>query len=292
MKLSTLLVIIVIAVVALILIMFPESRVLLKGFVRLFIKDRATTVEGAQAVFDQQIDELQEVRDKADEALRVASGKRSMEERKNKALKVRLKELEDACDALVKAGNIEAASTKSEERTDTLTEIKNSDLRLKAYVEGENAARESFNMAERNLKISKRKAKETIENMKTKQVMKEVYDQIDENRANSSTDKLVDAIMEKNQNLDEVVEGSRVVHNSKLSTRSAKADEAAQKAQGDAYLESLKKKYKSKGFAAGCSREVIEQGAQQLGWDLEKLLELTLQAMAECEDEIAAQMAR
>ena len=47
MKLSTLLVIIVIAVVALILIMFPESRVLLKGFVRLFIKDRATTVEGA-----------------------------------------------------------------------------------------------------------------------------------------------------------------------------------------------------------------------------------------------------
>lgn len=243
MKLFTLLVIIVIAVVALILIMFPESRVLLKGLVRLFIKDRATTVEGAQAVFDQQIDELQEVRDKADEALRVASGKRSMEERKNKALKVRLKELEDACDALVKAGNIEAASTKSEERTDTLTEIKNSDLRLKAYVEGENAARESFNMAERNLKNSKRKAKETIENMKTKQVMKEVYDQIDENRANSGTDKLVDAIMEKNQNLDEVVEGSRVVHNSKLSTRSAKADEAAQKAQGDAYLESLKKKY-------------------------------------------------
>lgn len=243
MKLSTLLVIIVIAVVALILIMFPESRVLLKGFVRLFIKDKATTVEGAQAVFDQQIDELQEVCDKADEALRVASGKRSMEERKNKALKVRLKELEDACDALVKAGNIEAASTKSEERTDTLTEIKNSDLRLKAYIEGENAARESFNMAERNLKNSKRKAKETIENMKTKQVMKEVYDQIDENRANSSTDKLVDAIMEKNQNLDEVVEGSRVVHNSKLSTRSAKADESAQKAQGDAYLESLKKKY-------------------------------------------------
>ena len=79
MKLSTLLVIIVVAVIALILIMFPESRVLLKGFVRLFIKDRATTVEGAQAVFDQQIDELQDVRDKADEALRVASGKRSME---------------------------------------------------------------------------------------------------------------------------------------------------------------------------------------------------------------------
>ena len=49
-------------------------------------------------------------------------------------------------------------------------------------------------------------------------------------------------------------------------------------------LKSLKKKYKSKGFAAGCSREVIERGADQLGWELDKLLEMTLQAMAATED--------
>lgn len=61
------------------------------------------------------------------------------------------------------------------------------------------------------------------------------------------------------------------------------------KSTKDMELKSLKKKYKSKGFAAGCSREVIERGADQLGWELEKLLTLTLQAMADCEDEIAAQ---
>ncbi|MDO4617224.1 MAG: hydrolase [Lachnospiraceae bacterium] len=54
----------------------------------------------------------------------------------------------------------------------------------------------------------------------------------------------------------------------------------------DMELKSLKKKYKSKNFAAGCSREVISRGADQLGWDLNKLMEMTLQAMAECEDEI------
>ena len=54
----------------------------------------------------------------------------------------------------------------------------------------------------------------------------------------------------------------------------------------DMELKSLKKKYKSKGFAAGCSREVIERGAGQLGWDLEKLLTMTLQAMAATEDTI------
>ena len=58
----------------------------------------------------------------------------------------------------------------------------------------------------------------------------------------------------------------------------------------DMERKSLKKKYKSKGFAAGCSREVIERGAEQLGWPLEKLLTMTLQAMADSEEEIQKQM--
>ena len=62
------------------------------------------------------------------------------------------------------------------------------------------------------------------------------------------------------------------------------------KSTKDMELKSLKKKYKSKGFAAGCSREVIERGAEQLGWDLEKLLTMTLQAMADTEDTIQAEV--
>ena len=58
------------------------------------------------------------------------------------------------------------------------------------------------------------------------------------------------------------------------------------KSTKDMELKSLKKKYKSKGFAAGCSREVIERGADQLGWELDKLLEMTLRAMAATEDTI------
>ena len=62
------------------------------------------------------------------------------------------------------------------------------------------------------------------------------------------------------------------------------------KSTKDMELKSLKKKYKIKGFAAGCSREVIERGAGQLGWDLEKLLTMTLQAMAATEDTIQAEV--
>ncbi|MGE4276795.1 MAG: hydrolase [Lawsonibacter sp.] len=51
------------------------------------------------------------------------------------------------------------------------------------------------------------------------------------------------------------------------------------KSVADMELKSLKKKFKDKKFAAGCSREVISAGAELLGWDLDKLLDLTLKAM-------------
>ena len=47
----------------------------------------------------------------------------------------------------------------------------------------------------------------------------------------------------------------------------------------DLQLKSLKKKFKDKKFAAGCSREVIERGADMLGWTLEELMEQTIAAM-------------
>ena len=64
------------------------------------------------------------------------------------------------------------------------------------------------------------------------------------------------------------------------------------KSTKDMELKSLKKKYKSKGFAAGCSREVIKSGAEMLGWDLDKLMQDTLQAMRPDEAAIAEAVAR
>ena len=58
----------------------------------------------------------------------------------------------------------------------------------------------------------------------------------------------------------------------------------------DMEVSSLKKKYKDKKFAAGCSREVIARGAEQLGWPLEELMEKTILAMRSCEDDVAAMM--
>lgn len=58
----------------------------------------------------------------------------------------------------------------------------------------------------------------------------------------------------------------------------------------DMELSSLKKKFKDKRFAAGCSRDIIRTGAEQLGWELDRLLDMTLSAMKATETEIEEQM--
>ena len=60
----------------------------------------------------------------------------------------------------------------------------------------------------------------------------------------------------------------------------------------DMELSSLKKKFKDKKFAAGCSRDVIQEGAQRLGWSLDELLEKTILAMRSCEAFVSAELER
>ncbi len=60
----------------------------------------------------------------------------------------------------------------------------------------------------------------------------------------------------------------------------------------DMEVSSLKKKFKDKKFAAGCSRDVIKDGAQRLGWSLDELMEKTILAMRSCEASVAEEQAR
>ena len=60
----------------------------------------------------------------------------------------------------------------------------------------------------------------------------------------------------------------------------------------DMELSSLKKKFKDKKFAAGCSREVIKQGADMLGWSLDEVLDKTIQAMRSCEASINEELTK
>lgn len=59
----------------------------------------------------------------------------------------------------------------------------------------------------------------------------------------------------------------------------------------DMELSSLKKKFKDKKFAAGCSRDIIKDGAERLGWTLDEVLDKTILAMRSCEVQVAKEQA-
>ncbi|MGN0464838.1 MAG: hydrolase [Lachnospiraceae bacterium] len=58
----------------------------------------------------------------------------------------------------------------------------------------------------------------------------------------------------------------------------------------DMEVRSLKKKFRDRKFAAGCSRDVIRNGAEELDWDLDELFEKTIMAMRSCEDKVKEEM--
>lgn len=243
MNLSTVIICAALFVFAMALVFFPEFRALLKGFTRVFIKDMATTPEGAEAIYSEKISQAQDAYNKADNAFKVAAGKLSTARKDMENIKLKLTKVESECESLVKNGKIELAQIKAEEREEILSDIKRYNELIKAYEAAENTAREAQEMCEKNLRKLKRESKEVVENMKVKKQLKEVYDDMDELKSTTGTDKMLEYVRDKNRDLNAVVEGSKVVHDNKISTKSQKADAEAKKLQSNDYLESLKKKY-------------------------------------------------
>lgn len=243
MDLGKLIVILVIAVIILIFILFPEARTLFSGITRLFIKDMATTPEGAEAIYGEKIDQAQDAYNKADNAYKVAAGKLSNAQKDMKNLKAKLEKVESECESLVKANKIELAQLKADEREEIIADIKRYSELVKAYEDAANTAKEAQEMCEKNLRKLKRESKEVVENMKVKKQLQEVYDDMDELKNVTATDKLLDSVRDKNRDLDAIVEGSKVVHNNKMSTKLARAEVEAKKNSSNDYLDSLKKKY-------------------------------------------------
>lgn len=233
-----------VVIVLLAVVFFPEEfKTLFKGAVRIFIKDIAETPEGAEMIFSEKIDQAQDAYTKADNAYKIAAGKLSNAKKDTEQLKERLARVESECESLVKNGRIDMAQLKADEREEILSDIKRHEQLIQAYEAAANTAREAQEACEKNLRTLKRESKEVVENMRVKKQLKDVYDDMDELKATTGTDKLLESVREHNKDLNAIVEGSKVVHDSKLSTRLQKADVEAKKLQSNDYLESLKQKY-------------------------------------------------
>lgn len=246
MPLSKMIFVGVVVVFVLIIILFPEARGLFKGAVRLFIKDMATTPEGAEAIYGEKIDSATEAYSQADDMYKKAQGRLSVTKRELESNRNKLKKVELECEALYKEGKVDSARIMAEQREELISDIARGEELIRAYSKAASEAKEAVTECEARLRRLKRESRETVENMRVKQQLKEVYDEMDDLKATTGTDKLLTSIREKSKDLDAIVEGSRASHENRLSTKVRKAEAEAKKLQAGDYIAELEKKYGKK----------------------------------------------
>ena len=242
---------VVLGLFVLALVLFPEFRkkllVLVRGALNLFVEDKAKTPEGAEAVFTQAINEVEEQYAKASTTYNKLYGKLQRCQEDVVKLDSAIKNAENSCENLAKNGDVENARVYAERRMELITERnqkKEAIAKLTPMVEEAKQIHEAYGKKLRDLKRNK---KETVAQMKMNVQMKDLLGDLDELRKDSATDKMLDAVREGHNDLQEEVNGARAVHENRASTKIARAEQKAAQAQSDAYLDNLLKKYNNGG---------------------------------------------
>lgn len=237
----------IIVLVLLALIIFPEFRkklkVLIGGFLNIFVEDAAKTPEGAAAVFSQAIEQAQDQYNKSAETLNKLSGE--LIHTKNAVTKINrdLQDTEATCERLVKAGNMRDAEVYSSRRIELMNELKQKQDYIAKLEPMVKEATQIHDACGKKLLELKRNKKETIEKMKMNVQMKDLLGDLDELKKDTATAKMLDVVMDGSSDLQKEVDGARIVHENKTSTKIARAEQNAAQLRSDEYLESLKKKY-------------------------------------------------
>ena len=237
----------VLVVVVLALIIFPGVREKLKvmtgGFLNIFVEDMAKTPEGAKAVFQQAIEEVQDRYNKAGDTFNRFTGEMLSVEKTIAKLRDELKSVEQKCESLVKAGNMVDAAVYSSRREEILFEIEQKEGYLRELGPMVNEARQVYEAYDKKLRELKKQSRMTVEELKLRGNMKDLLGDLDELRRDSATDKLLGSVRDGTEDLRKEVDGAMAVHASRSSTKMSIAEKNAAKVQSDAYLESLRSKY-------------------------------------------------
>ena len=235
------------AVVLLALIVFPEFRkklkVLIGGFLNVFVEDAAKTPEGAAAVYTQAIEEKQSQYNKAAATLNKLSGELKHTETAIENIKREIVNVEANCEKLVKANELKDAEIFASRRAELLTELEQKTEYVKKLVPMVADATQIYETLGKQLRELKINKKRTVEKLKMNNQFKDMLSDMDELRKDTATAKMLDAVIDGSNNLQKEVDGARVAHENRLSTKIEKAENKASQLQNSEYLDSLKKKY-------------------------------------------------
>lgn len=226
-----------------ILIFSGKARALVKGFINIFIEDRAATPEGADALYSAKEDDVMESLRTADEVFRKIAGQLARYQAELKDLEAKLPRIEQDSIKLAQRGDREGLYIKSQERTDVMEEIENHKNIIAKLQSAKDNAERARNDCEANLDRIKKEHKKVVTSLKQNAEMEKIYSDLNGIGADDATTALLEKVKERSQDLDDLVEGSRQQYESKISTRKQRLDERLRHSDTDDYAESLLRQY-------------------------------------------------
>lgn len=222
-----------------------KARTLGKAFINLFVTDLASTPEGAEALFLQKEEQVEESFRKADEVYKKIAGQLSRNERELKEMEDQIPRIEKDCERLAQKNDKEGLMIKAQERSDILEEIENHKIVIQELTGARNAAAQARKACEDDLAQVRKQHKKVVADMKRNTQMKEVYDDLEGIGADNHTSRMLERVVTKSQELDDMVEGSRQAYETKTSTKVKKLNERLRKNDADDYANKLLKQYQT-----------------------------------------------
>ena len=221
-----------------------KLRALGKAFLNLFVEDLASSPEGAEALFNQKLEEVEDKYRRASDVFARIAGERTNCKKQLESLKSKLKTVENRCEQLAQNQDVESLRIKASERADIIEEIKLHEETLVTLEAALKDADDARKACEENLNNLKKQKKQVVTKMKRNRDMKSIYDDLNGIGAGDNTSKLLDKVIERGTDLDNLVTGSKEAYDTKTSTKSRKIDQKLQASENDAYTQSLLSKYK------------------------------------------------
>ena len=243
-SLTKLLIIIAVVVILFALAVSGKLRALVKAFLNLFVEDLASTPEGAEALFNQKEEEVEEKFRKADTVYKKVAGQRKRCKEELENLEVKLTTIESQCERLAKAHDEEGLDIKITERADIVEDIDIHKDTLKTLESALKDASEARSACEETLNQIRKKKKQIVTQMKRNRDMKDIYDDLEGIGAGDHTSKLLDKVIERGDDLADIVAGSKEAYETKTSTKAKKVDQRLKSSANDDYKQQLLNKYK------------------------------------------------
>ena len=235
----------ILIIIGLILILSGKARTMLKGFWGLFFTNLAKTPEGAEAIYQEAIEQAQNDYNEASDTLNTLAGKLETSKTNLQKSQEELKNVQDKCEQLAKAGKFDQLDTYSVRLDEVTADVELYTKEVQKYQPLFDDASVVCNKFEATLKKLKKEKSTVIAELKLNSSTKEMYDKLDGLKNVKSTDKLLESVRDGLVESTEQAVGAKTVYNNKTSTKIEKIEQETKSAATNDYIQSLKNKYKN-----------------------------------------------